>query len=766
MAEQNNNEDVEISTDDISTENIIVIEEEETLPVKQPRFSKKSIIILASLVLLIIILLVVLLVLIFTKKEPAPPTVVENELIEPKISIQQFHTQKLDMMVAKANALYENGSKNEALKIYENIAKYSESFSQYNLGVSRMKQANYEGALESFQKALENNENTTVSALNAAVCCLKLDKKKEFEYYIDLAYAYLSYEKKSSLYYYYLGLINFYKGFYPEALQALNKDIHPLYQNDAKYLRAKILSSFNKSGDAIKEMQFQDGYDKSLSLGLLYAREADYVKARHYLKTAIDKRIKPKEAKLALALVDIKLAEYQEAAGILKELEDKDLEWLKESYSLQTTIDDRIFDIHYAQQTYERNFLDSKQQRYDLIFYFSPFIVFDAKSAMNMINKANVNAFLDDYSKSADYLKNSKTLSKINAKIAKALEYAFNYDVESASKLLAELVEEYPQHSILQFDLGLAYALLGKYEVAKKHFVASYHLDPKNLKAGIFALYCGDLLFEENIKLEQDVQANLNYIEDEELKNYYMALLAIKRKDYVNILPFLNQENSNNLSNLSLEILGYYVHSEYDKMIEKSKFLIDLSNNDIIANILYFSLKNTKKNVKSYAKDIQYYFTNKNLDYRSLFGGAKMVSYNYVKLMQISGLIQQERLKLKEYLKTHNDIGALKALAYIDIYANEFEESYTIYNNLIDDHDIDDSTTLFLASVAAIGAGHKNSAIALLELARVKNPNNLESRLALALLYHESKNYESAIAQYEKINDEYVSEFFTFQIIK
>lgn len=767
MAEQNNNEELsEEITEEVNKENVIVIEESETLPVKQSKFSKKHLILIGGLVLLIVILLVVLLILIFSKKEEVKIEPVENELIEPKISIQQFKSQKLDLMIAKANALYESGNKNDALKLYENIAKYNESFSHYNLGVSRMKQANYEEALESFQKALENNENNTVAALNAAVCSLKLNKEKEFKYYIDLAYSYLSFEQNSTLYYYYLGLVNFYKGFYPEALQALNKEIHPLYQSDAKYLRAKILSSFNKSADAIKELNIQDGYDKNLSLGLLHARNADYTKARFYLKNALEKGIKPKETKLALSLVDIKLADYEEAARYLLELYKKDPDWLKNSYKLKTTIDDRIFDINYAQQTYERKFLESKKQKYDLIFYFSPFLIFDAKNSSQMINKASVDAYLNDLEKSSNYLKNSGFLSRINAQIAVALNYAFNYDVKKASELLAKLVKQYPQHSVLQYNLGLSYALLNKYELAKKHFLASYHLDPKNMRAGIFALYCMDLLYEDEIKFEQDLQASLNLVTNESEKNTYLALLSVKRKDYVNMQGFLNQTNENNLNNLSLEIIGYYVQGEYEKMIDKSKLLIDLSNNDIIANILYFSLKNNKKNVKAYAKDIQYYFLNKNIDYRSLFGGAKIVSYNYVKLMQVSGLLQIERNKLKEYLKTNDDVGALEALAYINIYANEFEESYTIYNSLIDDYDISDTDTLFLASVAAIGAGNKNSAIALLELSRVKNPANLESRLALALLYHEAKNYESAIAQYEKINNDYKSEFFTFQIYK
>lgn len=747
----------------MAEEKVIVIEEESTelSEVKKSPFNKKNLILIIALLFVLILLLLSLFFIIKSKKNSENKQESLTQLIkESPVSIEQFQSKKLDIMIAKANSLYESGDKNEALKLYENIAKYNESFSNYNLGVSRMKQENYKDALTSFKKALENNENNTVAALNAAVCALYLNNKKEFNYYIDLAYSYLNNEQESALYYYYLGLINYYKGFYPEALQALSKNKNKVYQDDSNYLQAKIYSILNDEKRAITKLQEVSNYDNSLTLGLLYAKNAEFNKAKFYLTNALERKKESDLVRLSLAFVDLKVADYKESSELFAYLLKNNKDLLENKYYVQTIINKRLSDIDYAQSLYDKNFLSSKQQQYDLIFYYSPFLVFNAKNAMKLINKANVNIFLDDYSSANAFLQDSNTISNIDIQISKALNLAFNYNIEKASEIFQDLVKQYPQHSILQYDLALTYALLNKYDLAKKHFIASYHLDPNNTQAGIYALYCADILLDEDIRLEQDVSENVK----NQNKAYTKALLAVKTKDYVQMQDFLNSKYEKNPFNMILKIICDFVNLNTDNLVNDAKVLNDISNNDIIANILYFSLKNTNKDIKKYARDIQIYFLNKNLDYRALFGGARIVSLNYVKLMQISGLLASEREKLKELLKTSNEVGILKALAYLDIYANEFEESYTIYNSLIDDYQIQDSQTFFLASVAAIGANHPNSAIALLELSRVKNPQNLESRFALALLYLQARNYDAAISQLEKINNGFFSSYFSFTL--
>jgi Tfp pilus assembly protein PilF len=84
----------------------------------------------------------------------------------------------------KATFLYEKGDKKQSLDLFNKIAIYNESLSWYNLGVVRLTKKDYEGATKAFAKALNSNEHRCESALNAAVCSLILNKKRDFNYYI------------------------------------------------------------------------------------------------------------------------------------------------------------------------------------------------------------------------------------------------------------------------------------------------------------------------------------------------------------------------------------------------------------------------------------------------------------------------------------------------------------------------------------------------------------------------------------------------------
>ena len=163
---------------------------------------------------LIIILVAVLIIVLSSGKEEqtnafdSSPIPVEQS----RPAIQQFNRSKIDDMLKKANSLYESGNKIEALRIYENVSRFSESLSSYNLGVSQMNQGRYAEAIASFKKAIEIRENADVSALNAAVCALHLNNEPLFKYYIDLARTFL--DTSSPHYAYYDALLNYYKGFY------------------------------------------------------------------------------------------------------------------------------------------------------------------------------------------------------------------------------------------------------------------------------------------------------------------------------------------------------------------------------------------------------------------------------------------------------------------------------------------------------------------------------------------------------------------------
>ena len=104
------------------------------------------------------------------------------------------------------------------------------------------------------------------------------------------------------------------------------------------------------------------------------------------------------------------------------------------------------------------------------------------------------------------------------------------------------------------------------------------------------------------------------------------------------------------------------------------------------------------------------------------------------------------------------------ALALVSLYDKQFEESYTLYNHLIDELGVQDAYTLFLGAVASTAAGHHANAIALLELAKLKDKHFYESRYALALLYMERKNNKAATIQLSHIKDGFISQYFDFQI--
>ena len=84
---------------------------------------------------------------------------------------------------------------------------------------------------------------------------------------------------------------------------------------------------------------------------------------------------------------------------------------------------------------------------------------------------------------------------------------------------------------------------------------------------------------------------------------------------------------------------------------------------------------------------------------------------------------------------------------------------------MIDDFKEQDTQTLFLAGVAAVGAGHLENAAVLLQLAKLEAPTHYETRIANAIIYLQEKNYTAAGTQFALIgNSNVVSKYFDFKI--
>ncbi|HEQ3584949.1 tetratricopeptide repeat protein [Campylobacter coli] len=692
---------------------------------------------------------------------------IEQPVVMPDESYNYNDMTRVDGMIQKANALYLKGEVEQALKVYEQIAVYNESLSNYNLGVSQMNEGKFNEAFDSFKKAIANGENQSVAAINAAVCALKLNDKEKFKYYIDLAQVYLPKEGKSKLYDYYLALINYYKGYYPEALQMLQRVNSEPYTDVAKYLSAKIYAKMDFDAKSVQQLNTQGSFEPSLSLGLLYARMGEYDKAKIALNTAMKIERDFNQSLSALTLVDIKTGDFQDMLLRLQDTyrNDEDKYKILDRYKIKVRLNKELFNIAIAQRNFSNDILKKQKDQFDLLFYFAPYQVFDSKQASLYIKKANITNFVDDSSDGQSYLARSQALSSTNVKISNIINDALNQKLRLANKEFQALLEDYPEHSILQYNLALTYAQMQNYELAYKHFSSSYHLNPKNYLAGAFAMFCGKLSDNDTTKLYHEILDNI--AADSNFKaNMQKNMLFLANGDYISMLPYLHENGQKTPLNLIFETIiakNNNLNNQVDVRIAKLRSELP---QDIVANILYFNSLNSNLNIKEYAQNAQIHFKNLQVDYRSVFGGSNIARELYVNLMHIAGLLNLERQKFKTLINTSKvkDEGMIQTLAYLDIFAQQYEESYALYNTLIDEYGAKDSRTLFLASVAAVGANNPNSAIALLQLSKLTDKNNKESKVALGLLYQEVGNYEAAMTQYRTLPNDFKSEFFTFDI--
>lgn len=733
---------------------------------------KRNLILLSAGIGILVLIIIILIILIITslnkEQKPAQNT---NEIIEKlqkKEPSTKFTPSKIDMMLQRANALYENGNKMEALDIYENVATYNESISQYNMGVAQMKEENFKSALISFKNAIINNENRTVSSINAAVCALKLKDKKLFDYYLNLAYTYLPQEHASPLYSYYSGLINYYKGNYYEALATLTHPSSKFYVPRQDYLASKIFTYLDSSYLALDSIQAQNQIPDDLTRGLLYARIGEYSLAHKYLSKAVKEPSTLKRASIALALVNIKLGNFASASNALHQNYEENTTEATSFYPIKATLNKSFFNIDIAQEDAKEDIFLNKNNQYKLLFYFAPYKVFDAKQTINYIRKGGMNVFVDEIDSGLDYLKASSTIAKINTSMAKIIKTAINHHYLQANREFKKLAKEYSKHTILHYNLALTYAQLGNYSLSYKHFLSSYRLNTKNYLAGLFAVMSGELIGKDVDKLREEVKLNID--QDNSLKkiNFFMTMSHMIENNELSMNRWLEQDRDKSPLHLMFDIICANITSNDKQYLQKADELKTILPKDIVANIINFHATYKDKDAKAYAKAVQIKLMSKDLDMDAFYYGSNLVKEEYVKLLQVSGLLYKKRDELKNQLQTESNdvVGIMQALAYLDIYTNNFEESYMLYNQLIDEHDQQDTNTVFLGAVASIGAKHPENAIALLELSKLTDPNNLESRYGLGLLYQEVKNYEGASIQYKNIGDSgFKSKYFSFKIV-
>ena len=759
-------------------EEIIIIEDSEAIEdsqtstdnIKEESSSsnKKKIIIFSSLALFLIIAIIT--VLLSIGGDDPQEVSMDMDFLDEKLdkpSSKPVPLSKLENMIAKANYLYTNGSKKKALSLYETIAQYSEAISQYNLGVAQLKNKQYELALKTFSKAIQNDEKRCVSAINAAVCSLHIDDQESFKYYIDLAYAYLPHETNSPLYSYYYTLISYYNQDYLGALSSLKNSTSDEYPHIQKNLTAKINALYENDFVAIEA--YEKNYDDSddFSLGILYARVGDFTMATNHLNDAIIKNIQPVKAQLALGLINLKLGQCKKAASLIKNITDMYPKEAYIHYPIRVKLSDNLFDSQSAQTIYRNTILKEKNTVYQKIFAFSPYKIFNANQTISYIRKGNANIYIDNIKSAKKYLRTSSSSSSVNIGITKAIKKALELKIREANDELQKLTKIQPKHSILQYNLALTYAQMGDIKKANEHFLRSYYLDAKNYLSGVYAILTSQLMQKDFTKLKSIIVSAINNEEDSEEIQLYKTLLFMSDNNYISAVDWLNNNYTQRplylvLTTLISQKLGNLEHAQ-----NASRKLTLLLPHDILPHLMYIDSYFSELTPKKYARKVLNYLKQQKLSYTDLYYGPYITRYLYIQENLIIGRLYFLRKQLKEVLETTSEKTQEieSGLALASLYDKHYEEAYTLYNHLIDEQKVQDSYTLFLGAVASTAAEHHENAIALLELSKLKNSSFYESRYALALLYMEIGNNEGAAIQLAKIAKEgFQSHFFDFSI--
>ncbi|MDP2078881.1 MAG: tetratricopeptide repeat protein [Sulfuricurvum sp.] len=700
---------------------------------------------------------------------PSDKTIKYESNLLPSVNSEEpkIEPSELEHMIERANFLYANGSQAEALKLYEKIALYSEAISQYNLGVVQLKEQEYEGALENFKRSIAGSENRCVSAINAAVCCLHLKQEENFNYYIDLAHAYLSAESNSPMYSYYYSLINYYKGHYLEALSALNHPTTNEYQLTQNKLKAKIATLYGDYATAIKALENPLQEINAFTLGALYANTGNLQKAREYLNIAIMHNKKPLEESLSLVYVNLKLGLHEEAAEILNKLTSDYPDDIYTLYPIKISLKDGLFQPNTIQRLYRSVNAKFQPQTYQKLFALAPYKIFNATQTLGMIQKGNANLYIDDTSSAKEYLSKGANTSEIDYGIAIGIDKALHYRLTDANEQFKRLQLKNPQHSILNYNLALTYAQQGDFSKAYDYFLRSYHLDANNYLSGIFAIMTSELINKPDVKLMTVLSENLSQEPKTEEFDLYRTLISMREKNYAAAGRWLENNYKDRPLYLGMKVIIASELGMDSKARKASEKLITMKPNDLLPHLLYIDTHFNENPPKQYARSCINYLKKQNFSYDDFDFGPQIIRDRYILMAALTGSLTPVIQRLEQKLQTTPDNRAsiTTALALAHFYNQDFEKSYALYNNAIDKFSIKDEKTFYMGALASIGAGHYQNAISLFQLSKMINPDYLESRYALGLLYLQVQNNPAAVVQFTKMkNNGFKSRTFDFKI--
>ncbi|MDQ7062384.1 MAG: hypothetical protein Q9M43_15200 [Sulfurimonas sp.] len=308
---------------------------------------------------------------------------------------------------------------------------------------------------------------------------------------------------------------------------------------------------------------------------------------------------------------------------------------------------------------------------------------------------------------------------------------------------------------------------MGDMKNAHQHFLRSYHLDAKNYLSGVYAVMTSQLIDKENMKMQSILRDSINQEEPSESRMLYKTLLNISNNNVLSSIDWLNNDYKQRPLYLAMDIVIALNLNRLDYAQKSSKKLSILLPNDILPHMMYIDSYFSELNDDKYPREVYKYLKNTKLNFADLYFGPAISRYLYIQQNLITGRLFFLREHLKDLIATTKEPlhELISSLAFASLLDGAYEESYTLYNQLIDELKVRDAKTLFLGAVASTAAGHHENAIALLELSKMKDKTFAESRYALGLLYLEIQNNEGAVIQLSNVaNNSFVSEYFNFDI--
>ncbi|PAF48717.1 hypothetical protein BKH41_05480 [Helicobacter sp. 12S02232-10] len=736
-----------------------------------------------SIVAVLIVATIILIIVSILPSHPSTqniPAKNKNSKIEtplpqiPKLEtkIPEISDKSLDNLIKKANILYNNGEKTEALNIFSNIASFSQSIANHNLGVIKLKEKNYADSIASFDNSISSGENISVSAIDAMVSAYYLKRIDLYNYYLKLVNSHISDSDHEPFYSYLYGLAQYYNGYYFEALSPLLNPNSESFKEQNHRLASKIFLVFNDDYNALAHLQEIAAPKDYKSLGLLYARVGEYGKAKSYLYKYLNANSDDLEALLAIQIIDLKLGNFAAAASALESIaSNKDVaKKAMETYPIKVILNPSLFDVNLAQEEFwHRSFEIQEKIPYKIIFYYAPFRVFDVQEALKMIREGGVFSDIRNIEEAKNTLVRGGTISTINKNIAKALIELNKNNIRDALKYLKISAKSNPNHAVLHYNIGLIYAQMEDFQNAYNHFLRAYHLNSYDITSGLFAIIAGDFIYQDTTRIMHQISQDFESIpfKSQTQKKFLSSFIGYLNNNIDDDMDWIEQAQKKFPIYYALKAAYGIRNKNKTALLETFSKLKSIYPKDVVSNVLYELAHSYDTNLKQVALKLHNLFLSDKLDLSSVYYGPAFTRELYVYIGFITGSLENQERDLEQKLISQTDTpnGILQTMALINIYQHKFEKAYTLYNTLIENLKENDAQTKFFAAVSAIGANHPENAVLLLQLAKMDSPTNYESRYALGLLYQEIGNFKAAAAHYNYISvANFKSEFFDFDI--